>query len=158
MGPLEIVYEDETSRQGYSRNLHVVVWYDAPTAEQMHEFGRRAEAIRERNPDGTGLMNLVVSGTPRFGADVREAAREHTERGIHNIGAAHVILVEGLLASAVRGFLGTIVLLGRPKNPTKVFATIDDAARWMTGNCAKIGGQTWGADELAALCGHAIQC
>ncbi len=154
---MEIVYEDATSRQVYVRNMHLAIWYDAPTVEQMYEWGRRAEAIRKRNPEGTGLMNLVVSGTPRFSSEVRQAVKDHTERGVHNVGAAHVILVRGLLASAVRGFLGTAMLLGRPKNPTKVFADVAPAAEWMAGCAEATGAERWASDELNAACLGAIE-
>ncbi len=155
--PLDIVYEDETSRQVYGRNLHFAVWYDAPVVEQMHEWGRRAAAIRKANPEGTGLMNLVVSGTPAFSAEVREAVKEYTEHGVHNVGAAHIILVRGLLASAVRGFLSTAMLLGRPKNPTKVFAEVQPACQWMVRNTATTGGQEWTADDILDCCQRAIE-
>lgn len=157
MAAVDIVFEDETSRQVYVRNIHIAVWYDAPTVDQMHEWGRRAEAIRARNPEGTGLMNLVVSGTPSFSSEVRQAVKDYTERGVHNVGAAHVILVRGLLASAVRGFLGTAMLLGRPENPTKVFADLAPAASWMAGCAEETGVERWSGDQLNRACAEAIE-
>lgn len=153
---LEWVYEDATQRQAYCRNVHFCVWYDAPEVEQMREYGRRSEAIRARHPEGTGLMNLVVSGVPRFSSEVRDVARELTREGIHRAGTAHVILVGGLLASAVRGFFGTMILLGRPPNPTRVFGDVDEASRWLADSMNAHAAERWEPDTLAALAHQAI--
>ena len=154
---VEILYEDETNRHAVEKNVHLVVWFDAPNVEQMFEYGRCADAVAKRNPSGSALLNLVVDGMPRFSGEVREAAKKHTQKGLHTVGAAHVILVPGLLGSAVRGFLGTTVLLGRPKNPTKVFGDLDAATCWMLGRLHDAGGPRWSADDLLATCQRALQ-
>ncbi|MFK7987356.1 MAG: hypothetical protein AB8I08_15130 [Sandaracinaceae bacterium] len=146
---LEVVYEDDTLRQGFSRNVHFVTWHDAPTADQMRAYGRTARDVHGRHSDGSGLFNIVVTGTPRFSNEVRELAMTYTREGLHSVGTAHVILVRGLLGSSARAFLGTTVLLGRPPNPTKVFADIESAAMWMAKNLAERGSQTWSSEELS---------
>lgn len=153
----QIVYEDATLRQAYARNLHVVAWYDAPSLEQMHAYASCAKALSDRWRRRSGLMNLVVGGVPRFTAEVREAAAEYTREGAHGAGAAHVILVSGLLGSSVRAFLSTAMLLGRPPNPTRVFGGIAEAARWMATNFAAHSGQVWDPDELARVCLDVIE-
>ncbi|MEC7519557.1 MAG: hypothetical protein VYE22_06825 [Myxococcota bacterium] len=153
---MEILYEDETNRHAVQGNVHFVVWWDAPTVEQMIEYGRCADSVALRNPGGSGLMNLVVDGMPRFSGEVREAAKTHTTKGLHTVGAAHVILVGGLLGSAVRGFLGTTVLLGRPKNPTKVFGDLDSAARWMSGRLLDAGRVRWTEETLLEAARRAV--
>ncbi len=153
---MDIVYEDAKSRQVVVRNMHLAGWFDAPNVDQMHEWGRQALAVKQRNPKGTGLMNLIVSGTPAFSAEVRAAVKDYTERAVHDVGAAHIVLVRGLLASAVRGFLGTAMLLGRPKNPTKVFGELGPAATWMATNAQSLGAVRWDADALQAACQRAI--
>lgn len=152
MARTEIVYQDATLRQAYSRNLHVCAWYDAPTLEQMHAYGRAAKALSMRHEGKSGLINVVVTGVPRFSGEVREAAAEYTREGAHAVGAAHVILVGGLLGTSVRAFMSTIMLLGRPPNPTKVFGDVPHAARWMAGNFAERSEQRWTAEEVADVC------
>jgi hypothetical protein len=156
MPALEWVHEDATNRQAFCRNVHFCVWYDAPTGAQMDTYGQRSKELEARHPGGTALMNLVVSGSPRFSSEVRDKARELTREGIHDAGAAHVILVGGLLASAVRGFFGTMILLGRPPNPTKVFGDVESAAAWLADGLSRVGEERWDAEELAALCRRAI--
>ena len=48
------------------------------------------------------------------------------------------------------------MLLGRPKNPTKVFADLQPACAWMITNTDTTGGQSWNAQELAECCERAI--
>lgn len=127
---LEIVYEDDSCRQGYVGPVHVVGWFDAPTLEQMQAYGVHSQALSRRLPL-TGLMNLIVRGRARFDPAVRAEAKRLTERGVHRGGTAHVILAPGLAGSAVRAFMSTTVLLGRPKNPTKVFDEVRAGAGWL---------------------------
>ena len=154
--PLEIVHEDATMRQVYCRNVQIAAWYDAPSLEQMHTYGRCAKVLSKRYGGKSALMNVVVKGVPRFSSEVREAASEYTREGAHQIGAAHVILVGGLLGSSVRAFLSTVMLLGRPPNPTKVFGDLDGAARWMAKSLCARSPEAWDAEELAAVCRQAI--
>lgn len=147
-----IVYEDGTLRQGYCRNLHVVAWYDAPSLDQMHAYGAAARSLSDRWGRKSGLVNVVVTGVPRFSAEVRDATAQYTREGAHDVGAAHVILVGGLLGASVRAFLSTAMLLGRPPNPTKVFAGIDEAALWMARNFATRSDERWDSAELADVC------
>jgi len=127
---LEIVYEDDSCRQAYAGPIHVVGWFDAPRLEQMEAYGVHAQALSRRLPM-TGLMNLIVRGRARFDPAVRAEAKRLTERGMHRGGTSHVILAPGLAGSAVRAFMSTTVLLGRPKHPTKVFDEIRAGARWL---------------------------
>ncbi len=156
-GDAQIVYEDETLRQAYCRNVHVVAWYDAPSLEQMHAYGASASALSRRWQGKSALMNIVVTGVPRFSAEVRDAAANYTREGAHTLGAAHVILVGGLLGSSVRAFLSTAMLLGRPPNPTKVFGGIDEAALWMVRTMGDRSPERWQGAELAAACRAVVE-
>jgi hypothetical protein len=157
MGRTEIVYHDATLRQAYHRNLHVCAWYDAPNLEQMHAYGGAAKSLSMRYEGKSALMNVVVTGVPRFSGEVREAAAEYTREGAHSAGAAHVILVGGLLGSSVRAFLSTIVLIGRPPNPTKVFGDLGQAGTWMAGNLNQRSSERWHPDDVVAVCRELIE-
>lgn len=153
----QIVHEDGTLRQAYCRNVHVAAWYDAPTVEQMHAYGACAKALSTRWQGKSALLNVVVTGVPRFSSEVREAAAEYTREGAHTVGAAHIILVGGLLGSSVRAFLSTAMLLGRPPNPTKVFANIEQAAFWMGRNLAERSPERWDPSDLAEMCRTVVE-
>lgn len=157
MSRLTIVHEDASMRQAVYRNVQIVAWYDAPSLEQMHAWDRCAQSVAGRWHGQSALINIIVDGVPRFSSEVREAVSEYTREGVHKAGAAHVILVSGLLGSSVRAFLSTVMLLGRPPNPTKVFGTLEDAARWMAKNLNERSTQTWDEDELVRACREAIE-
>lgn len=158
MARLELVHDDGTMRQWYCRNVQIVAWFDAPTLEQMHAYGRAASALSMRFDRKSALMNIIAGGTvPRFSSEVREAAATYTREGAHQIGAAHILLLSGLLGSSVRAFLSTMMLLGRPPNPTKVFGDLDTASLWMARNLTERSPQAWMADDLASMCRTAIQ-
>ena len=156
MASIEIRYEDDTLRQGVLRNVHVAAWFDAPTLEQMHEYGRCARGVYARYQGKSALLNLVVEGVPRFSSEVRQAAAEYTAEGLHQLGAAHVILVGGLLGASVRGFLGTMLLVGRPPNPAKVFGDLATAAQWQQKNLAAFERERWRAQEIIDVCNAVI--
>jgi hypothetical protein len=91
-------------------------------------------------PDGTGFLNLIVSGTPRFSEEVRnELAEMARQRQVPELGTAHIVAVDGFRGTAVRAFLGTLFILSRPKTPTKVFGNGHDAGRWL----APLLGRGW---------------
>lgn len=154
---VQIVYEDGTLRQAYCRNVHIAAWYDAPSLEQMHAYGACAKALSQRFGGKTALLNVVVTGVPRFSSEVRDAAAEYTREGAHSVGAAHIILVGGLLGSSVRAFLSTAMLLGRPPNPTKVFGSIETAAFWMARNLTDRSPERWDPNELAEVCRAVVE-
>ncbi len=153
----DVVYEDATMRQVFCRNMQIVAWFDAPTLEQMHNYGRHSKILSERFHGGSCLMNIVVGGTPSFSPEVLQAAAKYTREGAHEVGAAHVMLVSGLLGSSVRAFLSTIMLLGRPPNRTKVFGDLPSAASWMHKNLAELSSQSWRLDEIVEACRFATE-
>jgi hypothetical protein len=157
MRRLDVVHEDATMRQAYCGNVQIAVWYDAPTLEQMLTYGRCAQGLYTRWHGMSALVNVVVAGTPRFSSDVREVAIEYTREGAHKVGAAHVILIGGLLGSSARAFLSTMILVGRPPNPTRVFGNLDDAARWLAKNLNELSPERWDAAELASVCRAAVE-
>lgn len=148
----KLVYEDETLRQGVSRNIHVAVWFDAPTIDQMHAYGRCARRVYARYRGQSAFFNLVVDGRPTFSNEVRKAAADYTGKGLHQIGAAHVVLVPGFLGVSTRAFFSTMLLLGRPPNPTKVFADIESAALWQAANLAVFPDEEWNPGDIVDVC------
>ena len=147
-----VMYEDGSLRQGVARNIHVAAWFDAPNLEQMRAYGRCARRVHARYRGQSAFFNLVVDGRPTFANDVRKAAADYTREGLHEIGAAHVVLVPGFLGVSTRAFFSTMLLLGRPSNPTKVFADIESAARWQAANLAAFPDEEWALGDIAEVC------
>jgi hypothetical protein len=152
MAELEIAHTDAVVRMVTTRNVQVNVWSNAPTVESIRAFGRIGVAHARRYPQGTGLLNLIVGGgTPSFSERVREeVVKLMKAREAFRLGSAHLILSRGFNGTAVRAFLSTAILLGRPLAPHKVFSETEAAAAWLA-PLLGAGAEPWSRAELTAL-------
>jgi hypothetical protein len=148
-------YEDGTCRLTMAGNLLAATWFDAPNVEQMREFRRVSVAMKREHPQGTAMVNLIVDGTPRFHPGVRDEATQLMRENIHKLGSAHVVIVDGLRGSATRAFMTTVILVGRPRAPTKVFGRVDEAVAQLNSWLAP-GAVRWSAPELRSFCEGAM--
>lgn len=152
MDGLEIRYDDPTLRVAVIHNLTVAQWRDAPTLGQMRALDRIDVAKRRLVTGGVAFLNVIVEGVPRFTDEVREeAARQTAGRSGRDLAAAHLVLIGGLTGAAVRAFLSTVFLLGRPKFPTKVFSDVAECARWLAPLISEAGGRQWTSDQIVEL-------
>jgi hypothetical protein len=137
-----------------SRNLALAVWRDAPTVEVLREVARVGRALAKQQPHGSGLINLFVSGTPRFSEDVRaEVVKIARDETFYPLGIARVFLVPGLAGVAVRAFLNTVTLVAGPSSrPLRAFTKLEEAAAWLAPKL-EVGGQRWTPAEIGALAG-----
>ena len=150
MPRLETLHADATLRLASHRNLLLAVWCDAPTLEQMRELGRASRAISRRHPAGADMLNVVLSGKPTFSDAVRqEGIKLTSDPTLIRLGTAHLVLVTGLAGAATKAFLSTMLLVGRPAVPTKVFADPDGAAAWLAPRLS-LPGAEWSAAEVKA--------
>ena len=157
MAEMETVHTDSTLRIVTARNVQVNVWSNAPTLEQMRVFGRVGLAQARQYPRGTALLNLVLGGTPSFSEPVREETVKLMKQAeLFSLGSAHVILVGGFTGTAVRAFMSTTILLGRPRRPSKVFGEPETAAAWLAPLLAK-GAEPWSPASLTALVAQAMK-
>jgi hypothetical protein len=131
-----VLHMDETMRMAHFGCVVGVVWLDAPRLTQMQTFASHSRRVSKQH-DGSFLFNLIVDGTPSFDSKVREEAHKLTVEGVNRRGAAHVILVEGFRGAAVRAFLGSMLMLNKPKTPTKVVADVHSATAFA---CECLGG------------------
>jgi hypothetical protein len=156
MTELETVHADSILRVVTSRNVQVNVWSNAPTLDQMLVFGRTGTALKRRYPRGTGLINLIVDGTPSFSEPVRaEVVRLMQQPEIFSLGAAHLILVSGFSGTAARAFLSTAILIARPRRPNKVFSQPEPAAAWLAPLLAG-GAEPWTPAAIVALVARVV--
>ena len=135
-----------------SRNLALAVWRDAPTLDVLREVTRAGRTLAKRQPTGSGLANLFVSGTPRFSEDVRsEAVKLARDATIFPLGIARVFLISGLAAVAVRAFLNTATLVAGPSpRPVHAFTKLEDAAEWLAPKL-EVGGHSWTSAEIVTF-------
>lgn len=146
---IQVVHHDAALRITVSKNLQINVWTDAPTLAHLRLHAAQAQVMHRAHPDGTGLVNIMVRGTPKFTDGVRdEAVRLRKMPSHYTLGTAHVVLVTGLAGAAVRAFMGTVILMARSPTPSKVFGDIDSAVRWFTPILAR-GRSAWTAADLA---------
>lgn len=146
---METHFEDEVLHLVSARNFLVGVWFNAPVVDHIRQLSERVRVMRVMHPRGHGYANLIVSGIPRFTADVRAAVTDLVkDEELNDLGAAHIILTDGMVGSAVRAFLSTALLLGRPTTPTKVFADLDPAIEWLTPLLRTRAEPAWTEDEV----------
>jgi hypothetical protein len=149
---MTVAFENATARVAYDRNVAVTAWFDAPRVPlELREMEKMGRKLSSQYKDGTALFNVIVSGTPSFSEEVRkEVTRISADDTLYALGSAHVMLVEGFVASAVRAFMSTALMLSRTKTPNKVFANLDDAATWLKSQLDK-GPVVWTPGDLVAL-------
>jgi len=141
--PLRTVYTDERVVVSVCDDLLIAVWLDAPTIVQMEAFATHGRALERELQHGAVLSNLAVSGTPKFDERVRRLAAELTaDPALFRIARSHTVLVGGMRGVAIRAFVQTFILLGRPPRPTKVFSAVEQAATWIADQLAK-GSHSW---------------
>jgi hypothetical protein len=149
MSTFELHHANERLRVGSAKNVVISAWFDSPQIEDLRRLDAYTKVVRQSYPRGIGLLNLIVSGTPRFSKEIREEVARQTAED-SDLGVAHVILLGGIVGATVRTFLTTAMLIGRPATPTKVFADVPAAASWLA-QVLERGDVGWTVDELAAL-------
>jgi len=152
VGSFSVDYEDDTMRVGNVDNLTIAAWFDAPTLIQVRAVDRSVRRIRREVEGGVGFINVMVEGIPRFSAEVREeGARQTAILDGRDLVAAHVVLIGGLTGTAVRMFMSTVMLLGRPGYPTKVFGDGPLAAKWLAMHLAQNERYPWTPEQIERL-------
>jgi hypothetical protein len=137
MAHVEIVHSDPILRMGVSGNLIVTAWCDAPRVSQVRAMSRALLGVSNRYKQAFGMLNTIVSGTPRFSDDVRqELVKIMRDERLQGRGAAHVIVLGGLAGAASRAFLSTVFLLGRSSSPNRVFSEPREGAAWLVDRLA----------------------
>ncbi len=149
VGGYEVEFSDECLRVATVDNLEIATWFNAPELEHMRTIDRVYKGVRRRTTGGCAFANVIVEGVPRFSAEVREeAARQTADVDERDIATAHVILVDGMVGSAVRAFMSTTILIGRPPHPTKVFADIPSTVSWLAIHLGKNERYSWPEERL----------
>jgi hypothetical protein len=151
MANAQILYTDETLQIATHLNLVIIAWSDAPVAEQLREIGRIGRKLGQKHPEGLGLLDLLLSGTPRFSDEVRrEAVNLNRDPPRFRLGVADAALISGLAGVAVRAFLSTVRMVARGSVPSRVCGSIGEAAAWLAPRLSPTGDKPT-AREIVAL-------
>lgn len=146
---VDLLYEDAGAVVARERNLGFYLLRDRPVPEHFEALADLHRHILSAHPEGAGLLTVVTSThwMPAFSDELRRAARhlvETTEHG--SLGSAFVLGGHGLLSSAIRGFVGTLFLVSRSREPYAVFASVSEAAPWVA---ARSSARTrWDPEEV----------
>jgi hypothetical protein len=117
---------------GICEDALVLYYARAPTLESV-----RTIDIAIKNPTVARLKRVLVlvvidavSRAPE--ADVRVAMRRSVQsQESRTVALAYAILGTGFSNAAARAVVSGMLLLGRPKYPTKVFPTVSAASQWL---------------------------
>lgn len=153
MRPLEPIVADATLRIASAGNVLYAAWTGPPSVSQMRELGRISRAFAERHRGDAAFWDVIVSGRPAFDDGVRRESQALTREGWFRLAVAHLVLPDGLTGAAIRAFLSTMILLGRPSTPTKVFDEPGACAAWF---CAQLaaGASPWTESDLVETHRH----
>lgn len=127
---LEVFDEDEGFLFGKLQNLGVIVWRLTPTVGRV----RRIVDLFPRFHSETafGLLTVVTPACAPVDSEVRRVFDE-TMRAYRSslLGIATVIETEGVLGGLSRAIARTLSIVSRAPYPHNVYATIDDASKWL---------------------------
>jgi len=129
-------------------NIMVACWREQVTAEDVRALFPVTDEMLGRYPRGFGTMSLVEQGT--FATD---EAREVGGRQMFDLGdrllcTSSVLLGAGFWIAAARASTALIGLISRRPRPTRLTASIADAAAWQAPLLGEPDGE---AIEAAAL-------
>ncbi len=129
----EHVYaQGESHRVVQWRNVLFTHWFGPVSEFGLAACERASFELASRHPQGLVVFNVI-----EFGLQIPSTAARKKASAVLNATAEHVRLTatvvpgEGFWASAARAAIATITLLSKARHPHKVFATTDDAARWV---------------------------
>ncbi len=129
---VERVYERPHALMIQSGNLALIGWTDAPRYEDVVAWHQLGKSMSREFPGGSACIDVVVRGTPNFTDDVRRATVKMAgDPNIFSFGFAHVIRMPGFAGTAVRSFIGTVIMLARTPAPSRVFGDAASAASWL---------------------------
>jgi hypothetical protein len=139
------LYRDERVGLYGEDRIIVAVWDDAPQLAQMEALAKYGRAFEsEKGP--TALLNIAADGRPDFPDDVRRIATDLTrDPTLFQVARAHVILMSGFTGVAVRAFINTFLLIGKPPKPTRMLSTVNAASEWLP---QFIEDPRWTANEI----------
>jgi hypothetical protein len=112
-------------------HFYMDIWRVNTTAVGLNALLQGFHDFRSNFPEGVGLITIVEPGAPLPSAEVRQgAARVLTEVAPYVRYSAVVFEGTGFRAAAVRGVVTSMIMLGRPSYPHRVFGSVTEACNW----------------------------
>ncbi len=146
---LRLEHRDDTLTLATAPNVLVAAWTGMATVEAIELVERLNRQQRREHPEGAAMLDLILRGTASFSPEVVEVTRRsHAAVDGWRTATAHVFLIDGFAAVAVRSFLNTINLVSRAKRPTKIFEDLPTAVEWLSAQLDGHPSKTWREDAL----------
>lgn len=116
--------------------LFIQAWAGDPTPAAHDLVQAAADKAIEQHPNNLCLLSLVR--IPKLGGappeDSRRRSKAQSERLDPHVKASAIVFdVDGITGVAVRMFVSSVLLLSRPKAPTKTFSDCGVALDWICG-------------------------
>jgi hypothetical protein len=135
---LEILAEDEGFLFGKLDNLGLIIWRGHTTIARIQ---RIVEAFpRFDSTRGFGLLSIIGPRVNPPGPDARHAF-DQAMRAYRDslLGIATVVQTEGMFGGLSRVIARTLSIISRTPYPHNVYATLEEAARWLPSVIAQPG-------------------
>jgi hypothetical protein len=133
------------------KNLQFMLWFSPATVESMEVYGRLDATARERHPNGVSFVHFMVPGHFQLPSpEARAAFMEIAKRNIAWIAAIAVVIPgDGFWASAIRGMITALRVLGPRELQMRIHSSTDEIPDWLPAVHSERTGVPLAANELA---------
>jgi hypothetical protein len=127
----ERVYADDLVWLGTWRNVAIEIYGNDVKLPQLKQATASTNRLGAKYPDGIYTVSILKPDRiPRFGAEERAWVKDWQAKAkVLPKACAQVMIVQGLLGSAVRAILTGVNLFNR--NEVKVFSAVTDGCIWL---------------------------
>ena len=114
-------------------NTFISVWRRQATLQTLKLVREVQGRFIAANPGGIGVVTVMepVSVRPLNGEERAAAAAIARDFAPSTLASAYVFEGQGFIPAMSRAAVAGVLLLSRVKYPNRVFATVDDGARWL---------------------------
>ncbi len=113
------------------RQAYVLDWRAVPTLESLDAAVDGKAAVLANHPDGVVVFNILRADSELPSSAVRKHAEKKQLQDVVGVLChATVVDAEGFWAAGTRSMIAGLYLVSRSPFPRKVFATVDEAAKW----------------------------
>ncbi len=140
MIPVKLSYQEPHFAVGHWDRVLLIRFVGAPSAEQLQRVRDEQREVVKR----LGKVAMFTLIEPRSGLNFDEKARRRSSallaemRGDVLCGV-QIVLKAGFFASIIRSVMFGVNALGKPPYPTRVCASIEEAADFVSGELSKHG-------------------
>ncbi len=134
------------------RNLFVVYWLGETTPGAVARLHQPLLRLGQQHPEKLGLIQVVGASTAAPPSEARDALAKFLKAGGEVIAcSALVVPGVGFRMAAARALATGLVMLARPPFQHQVYATVDQAASWLSSVVPSLEGPPMQAREIVAV-------